>query len=112
MTHKFDEAGEFYTAVFDVNLVSMTEQMDDDNFRYVTNGPDETASWGMGDATGVMPEDAAGWRIYLGVEACDAAAEKVAELGGQRLDGPVDSPFGRIATIADREGATFQHPAR
>lgn len=108
MTHKFDEASAFYTAVFDANLVSMSEQMDDDSFRYVTNGPGETASWGLGDATGVMPEDAAGWRVYLGVEAADSAVEKVAELGGRLLDGPVDSPFGRIATIADPEGATFQ----
>ena len=108
MTHKFDEASAFYTAVFDANLVSMSEQMDDDSFRYVTNGPGETASWGLGDATGVMPEDAAGWRVYLGVESADAAVAKVEELGGRLLDGPVDSPFGRIATIADPEGATFQ----
>lgn len=108
MTHKFDLAAEFYTAVFDANLVSMSESMDDDSFRYATNGPDESASWGLGDATGVMPGDAAGWRIYLGVESCDAATQKVAELGGRLLDGPVDSPFGRIATVADPEGATFQ----
>lgn len=108
MTHQFDQAAEFYTAVFDANLVPMSEQMNDDGFRYVTNGPDETASWGLGDATGVMPDDAAGWRIYLGVEACDAATEKVTALGGRLLDGPVDSPFGRIATVADPEGATFQ----
>lgn len=108
MTHKFDDAVAFYKAVFDANLVPMTEQMDCDSFRYVTNGPEDKASWGLGDATGVMPEGAGGWRVYLGVEACDAAVEKVAKLGGKLLDGPVDSPFGRIATIADPDGATFQ----
>ncbi len=108
MAHHFDDAAAFYTAVFDADLVPMSEPMDDADFRYVTNGPGETASWGLGDATGVMPEDAAGWRVYLGVAACDAAVEKVKELGGSLLDGPVDSPFGRIATVADPEGASFQ----
>ena len=108
MTHQYDEATEFYTAVFDAQMVPMSEQMDDDSFRYSTNGGEETASWGLGDATGVMPEEAAGWRVYLGVEACDAAAQKVVDLGGKLLDGPVDSTFGRIATVADPHGATFQ----
>lgn len=108
MTHRFDAAAAFYTAVFDADLVPMSEPMADDGFRYVTNGPGGTASWGLGDATGVMPEDAAGWRIYLGVAACDPAVEKVRELGGSLLDGPVDSPFGRIATVAGPEGASFQ----
>ena len=43
------------------------------------------------------------------------AAERVRELGGALLDGPIDSPFGRVATVADPEGASFQiiqHPAR
>ncbi|WFP15733.1 VOC family protein [Citricoccus muralis] len=108
MTHHFDQASNFYTQVFDANLVSMSESMDDNDFRYVTNGPENEASWGLGDATGVMPEEAAGWRIYLAVDSCDAAAQQVQELGGRLLDGPVDSPFGRIATVSDPTGATFQ----
>ncbi len=28
--------------------------------------------------------------------------------GGQVLDGPADSPFGRFATVADPQGAQFQ----
>lgn len=108
MTHRYDDAAAFYTAVFEAQLVAMTEPMEDDSFRYTTNGPSESASWGLGDATGVMPAEATGWRIYFGVDSSDSALAKVLELGGQVLDGPVDSPFGRIATIADPEGATFQ----
>ena len=108
MTHEFDAASAFYTAVFDANLVPMSEPMTDDDFRYSTNGPGESASWGLGDATGVMPKEAAGWRVYFGVESSEAALAKVTQLGGTILDGPVDSPFGRIATIADPFGATFQ----
>jgi predicted enzyme related to lactoylglutathione lyase len=108
MTSHFDEAVAFYTDVFDVDLVPMTEPMEDDSFRYVTSGAGDQAEWGLGDATGVMPEEATGWRVYFIVPSCDPAAEKVKELGGSVLDGPVDSPFGRIATIADPTGTTFQ----
>ena len=30
------------------------------------------------------------------------------ELGGSVLDGPIDSPFGRITTVADPEAASFR----
>ena len=108
MTHRYDDAAAFYSAVFDAQLEAMSEQMEDDSFRYATNGPGESASWGLGDATGVMPAEAAGWRIYFGVDSSEQALARIVELGGKVLDGPVDSPFGRIATIADPEGATFQ----
>ncbi|MDN5910313.1 MAG: hypothetical protein L0H76_12055 [Brevibacterium sp.] len=32
----------------------------------------------------------------------------MAELGGKALAGPEDSPYGRIVTVTDPEGATFQ----
>lgn len=108
MTHQFEAAGAFYSAVFDADLVPMGEPMDDGPGRYVTNGPGENASWGMCDATGMMPADATGWRVYFGVESSEAAMSAVSELGGEVADGPIDSPFGRIATIADPSGATFQ----
>ncbi|GAA1308156.1 MAG: VOC family protein [Brachybacterium tyrofermentans] len=108
MTHEYDKAVAFYTAVFEANLVPMGEPMDDDSFRYATNGPGDSASWGLCDATGAMPVEATGWRLYFGVEASEAALAKVVELGGKVLDGPTDSPFGRIATIEDPCGASFQ----
>ena len=48
------------------------------------------------------------WRDYINVEDTDATATRVAELGGKVLAGPEDSPYGRIATVTDPEGATFQ----
>lgn len=110
MTHRYDDADAFYTAVFDAELVPMGEEMDEgeDDFRYATNGSDESASWGLCDAAGMMPEEAMGWRVYFGVESTEQALAKVRKLGGSVLDGPIDSPFGRITTIADPEGASFQ----
>lgn len=107
MSHRFDDASTFYTDAVDAHLVPMGEPMDDGT-RYSTNGAGEDASWGLCDATVLMPEDATGWRIYLGIEATDGALSRLRELGGSVLDGPVDSPFGRITTVADPEGATFQ----
>lgn len=108
MTHGFDQASKFYTEVFGANLVAMQEEMAGEDFRYVTNGEEESASWGMGDATGMMPEEATGWRVYFGVDSSAAAIAKVQELGGKVLDGPTPSPFGTIATVEDPTGATFQ----
>lgn len=110
MTHRYDDAAAFYTAVSDAELVPMGEEMDEgeDDFRYATNGSGESASWGLCDAAGMMPEEAMGWRVYFGVESTEQALAKVRELGGSVLDGPIDSPFGRITTIADPEGASFQ----
>lgn len=78
-------------------------------FWYATNGAGEAASAGLCDASSFVPRGESGWwRMYIAVEDADAAAERVRELGGSLLDGPIDSPFGRVATVADPEGASFQ----
>lgn len=48
------------------------------------------------------------WRLYIGVDNTDESLEKLKELGGTVLDGPEDSPFGRLATVQDPQGASFQ----
>ncbi|GAA1945630.1 VOC family protein [Streptomyces durmitorensis] len=45
--------------------------------------------------------------VHFAVDNCDAAIVTVAKLGGHLLFGPMDSPFGRFATVADQQGATF-----
>lgn len=103
----FDASARFYTEVFGFNLVPMGAQ--DDDYRYATNGTPETARLGIGDASGFLsPQLGPYWRCYLNVDSCDPAVDKVRELGGTLLDGPLDSPFGRIASVADPTGATFQ----
>lgn len=108
MTQDFEASREFYGKVFDFSPVRMVEPMDE-NFRYATNGPADQASSGMWDAKGFVPEEHGSfWRVYLCTKDCDAAMAKVKELGGSVLDGPVDSPFGRLATVQDPAGASFQ----
>ena len=109
MTQDFDKAVAFYTDVFDFRPTPLTTEMDDPQSRYVTNAPGQEASSGICDVAGFFPADVGSfWRVYFCVEDCDATVDRVKELGGALLDGPIDSPFGRIATLADPTGASFQ----
>jgi len=49
------------------------------------------------------------WSIYYRVDDCDGMAEKIKAHGGQVKHGPFDAPgVGRIAIVADPQGAIFQ----
>jgi len=54
-----------------------------------------------------MPDVPNHWHVYFDVADADATAAKAAELGGQVLFGPFDSPVGRIAVLTDPQGASF-----
>jgi uncharacterized protein len=47
------------------------------------------------------------WLIYFTAESCEEAAAAVREAGGHVLAGPMDVAVGRIAVVADPQGATF-----
>jgi len=47
------------------------------------------------------------WRTYFEVPVTDAACVKVAELGGRVVVPPTDTPYGRLARVADDQGAHF-----
>ncbi len=75
-------------------------------------------TWAVGDAEGPVagrlqmgPEFPAElpphFLLYFSVSDCDEAAETIRRLGGQVHSGPHDSPFGRIANVADDQGAAF-----
>ncbi|POX41077.1 glyoxalase/bleomycin resistance/extradiol dioxygenase family protein [Streptomyces sp. Ru73] len=66
-------------------------------------------------ADAVLRERGPHWTTYFAVSDADAAARRVVELGGRVTDAPRDSPRGRIAVVADPEGAAFtviQRPPR
>jgi hypothetical protein len=71
---------------------------------------------------GMMPMDASTpaaipnhWLVYFAVDDCDAAAERVGDLGGEVTMQPMDVPPGRFALVKDPQGAMFgiiaRHPA-
>lgn len=110
MSTDFDASVDFYRDVFDFDVAMMPVGPEaGPDFRYATNGAGERACAGICNARPVLPEGADSyWRVYFAVESADPAAERIVELGGQVLDGPMDSPFGRFATVGDPQGAQFQ----
>jgi predicted enzyme related to lactoylglutathione lyase len=48
------------------------------------------------------------WNVYFDVEDADATAALAVELGGSIVDAPEDTPYGRLATLADPTGTRFK----
>jgi hypothetical protein len=47
------------------------------------------------------------WLVYFGTDDIDAALAKVQELGGTKIDGPIDIGIAKIGIVADPQGAIF-----
>lgn len=108
MTQDYDAAVAFYRDAFGFDIVPMAGAEEGD-MRYATNGAGDGASSGICDASSFLPTEVGSfWRVYFAVDDCDAAAGRARELGGTVVDGPFDSPFGKLATVASPEGAQFQ----
>jgi uncharacterized protein len=98
----------FYRSVFhwDTDAVG-----DSDEFRYTTmrdpSGEGELA--GIMDASAFLPDGVpAHWSVYWAVDNADATIAKVKALGGSVVADAVDTPYGRLATVADPAGAQFK----
>jgi predicted enzyme related to lactoylglutathione lyase len=102
----YDASVQFYKDVFGWDARTMS---DTPEFRYTTLGEGEGALAGLMDSSNYLPEGVpAHWAVYLAVESTDAAVKTAEELGGTVLDAPKDTPFGRLARIADSTGATLR----
>ena len=105
-TRDYEAAVAFYRDVFrwETHVVGDTPE-----FRYTTLGHGEDSLAGIMDASGFLPEGVpAHWSVYFGVEDADAALAKIAELNGSILRPAEDTPYGRLATAADPNGAQFK----
>ncbi|HEY4928156.1 MAG TPA: VOC family protein [Acidimicrobiales bacterium] len=107
-TRDFAGALEFYRSVFHWK----TEiEGDTDEFRYATLRDADTDDQraGVMDASAFLPEGVpAHWSVYWQVDDVDATADRVKVLGGAVVDGPTDTPYGRMATVTDPSGAMFK----
>ena len=118
MTKDFDADSALYAAVLGWDNAPMgpdegdaveTDETPDNMGRYVTNFAGEAATAGLCEANAWLPEEMPSyWRVYFRVEDADATVAKIKDLGGALLDGPIDTPFGRVATVADSLGGSFQ----
>lgn len=97
------QARDFYTALLGASADAMPGGME---YYVLKHGDQELAgimqidpSWGN-----FQPQ----WVTYFAVTDADKAVATVTKLGG-KIMGPIDdSPFGRIAALADPSGATFK----
>ncbi len=63
---------------------------------------------GMMDMPPMVPAEVpAYWLVYFAVEDTDASVARAKELGGMAMVEGMDTPAGRIAVLADPQGATF-----
>jgi predicted enzyme related to lactoylglutathione lyase len=105
-TRDYEATVRFYREVFgwDTHVASDTPE-----FRYTTLGQDAQAQAGIMDASGFLPEGVpAHWSVYFGAEDTDAALAKVTSLGGSVVLPAEDTPYGRLAGVADPTGAQFK----
>ena len=99
--HDYDAQVPFYRDVFGWTTEVVTDTPG--QFRYIVlaHGQDRLA--GIMDG-GPDPF----WDVYFWVADSDAALARVTELGGKVLRDAEDTPYGRLATVADPLGARFK----
>lgn len=100
LTTDYEGAKKFYSAVFDVTFTEMGEGSTEYSTMHV-NGP-EVGGLGAADPGGFT-----GWRAYFAVADADETAATVQRLGGSLVSPVSDTPFGRMAHLADAQGAQF-----
>ncbi len=94
----------FYQAVFGYGF----QDMSGDGFSYGALTVDGHIIGGLGEYSADTPAGLpAAWATYFAVADTDAAVARVTELGGRVVQPARDTPFGRVAAVADSEGAAF-----
>lgn len=103
-----DVAGskEFYAAL--MPEWSMHEREFDGGFVYTTIKLGDRENAGVMEmGKGFPPEVPTNWGVYFVVDDAYAGAVRVKELGGTVIREVIESSFGPIAPVADRDGAVF-----
>ena len=105
ITTDTEKSKEFYGAVFGWGSETHGE-----------GGPMPYTEWKIGDRSvgGMMPkppmmpaEVPPHWGVYFSVDNTEAAMDRIKELGGQVIMGPMDVEPGRLAVVQDPQGAVF-----
>jgi uncharacterized protein len=105
-TRAYDASVPFYRNVFSWTTHVMS---DTPEFRYTTLGEGDGALAGIMDGTSYMAEWApAQWKIYFRADDVDATVARALELGGSVVEAASDTPYGRLAELADPTGITFR----
>lgn len=79
------------------------------DFRYVTFAQGDEMYGGIMDAAAFLPPDVPShWSVYLGSADTDATVARAVELGAAVVQAAEDTPYGRLATLADPLGSAFK----
>lgn len=106
ITPAYAESVAFYTAVFGWK---MRVESDTDEFRYMTAEFGGEPIAGIEDGAHILPRGSdARWELYFEVDDVDDALAEVEDLGGVVIGDAEDSPYGRLARVADTTGAEFR----
>jgi predicted enzyme related to lactoylglutathione lyase len=105
LTTDYEGALEFYTNAFGWRFDTVS---DTDEFRYSTLGKDEDALAGVMDASSILGDAPSAWSVYFAVDDSDATVAAAQEAGGSVVRAAEDSPYGRLAELADPQGARFK----
>jgi predicted enzyme related to lactoylglutathione lyase len=104
VTREPEKSDAFFPAVFSYQQKEMEdEEMD---FRIYDLG-DRSVLGRMKMTDDFPPEVPPYIDVYFAVEDCDDAVAKATKLGGVLRFGPMDTPFGRFASLSDPQGANF-----
>lgn len=104
LSRSFEEAKAFYAAVVGWEL----DDMSADGFSYATFRAGGETAGGIGEIGPEMPEALpAHWSTYFKVADVDEAAATLERLGGRVVQAAWDTEFGRMAAVADDQGAPF-----
>lgn len=108
-TRDYAAAKAFYEAVFGYTYTPMSESGQDEGYVTFAVPGGEAGVGGIADDT-AMPgasEVPPHWLTWFAVADADVSAARVTELGGTIMMPPGDSPIGRLAVVAGREGEVF-----
>ncbi|WP_370413331.1 VOC family protein [Streptomyces fradiae] len=115
-TRRPEAVDTFYASVFGWlgRQVDPAEEGRAEGFDYRVWSPpgsrpgDDTAFGGRAVITDAFPAEMPGHvLVYFAVHDCDEACATAVRLGGRVAEGPVDTPYGRIAVLHDNQGARF-----
>jgi len=96
-----DGSGSFYTELFGWTL----EPMEGTEMPYsVIMNTDRRSNGGIRPA---MQNEPSYWLVYFGTDDIDASSNKIEELGGTKMMGPMSISVGQIAVAQDPQGAVF-----
>jgi predicted enzyme related to lactoylglutathione lyase len=103
-TSDYGAALDFYRQVFGWQCETVS---DTDEFRYATAMFDGEALIGVMDGTHVLAGGPSTWSFFLGSDDVDKTIELIVDHGGSVVRPAEDTPYGRLAAVADPTGAGF-----